>query len=117
MLRVLVTGGRDYANVEAVEHALREVGRLSDEDELLCIHGGARGLDSIADQVALDLGWWVTIYPAEWKLHGKSAGPIRNRRMADTKPDMCIAFPGGRGTADMVKVCEERGIPVTKVDH
>jgi hypothetical protein len=41
------------------------------------------------------------IYHADWQL-GRKAGPIRNQRMLDEgRPELVIAFPGGRGTSDM----------------
>lgn len=45
--------------------------------------------------------------------NGKAAGPIRNQRMLDEgKPDLVVAFPGGRGTADMVRRAKAAGVPV-----
>ncbi len=39
---------------------------------------------------------------------------IRNQQMLDeAKPDMVLAFPGGRGTDDMVSRAEKAGVPVT----
>jgi len=35
--------------------------------------------------------------------------------MADAGADLCIAFPGGRGTADMVRRARAAGIPVRSV--
>jgi hypothetical protein len=49
-------------------------------------------------------------------MQGKAAGPIRNQRMIDEgKPDLVIAFPGGRGTADMVSRAKKAGIPVQEI--
>jgi hypothetical protein len=52
---------------------------------------------------------------AEWTKYGLAAGPIRNGRMAEWKPDYVIAFPGGRGTADMMRQAEAAGIQVRRV--
>ena len=51
MTRLVVTGSRDWTDRAVVEAALRRlpVGRLA--------HGGARGLDTIAAEVATELGW------------------------------------------------------------
>jgi predicted Rossmann-fold nucleotide-binding protein len=47
-------------------------------------------------------------YPADWTKHGKSAGFVRNKQMLEEgKPDVVIAFPGGTGTAMMIKLVEE----------
>lgn len=51
-----------------------------------------------------------------WKDHGKAAGPIRNQLMLDDfKPDLVVAFPGGKGTADMVKKAQDAGVTVILV--
>ena len=47
---------------------------------------------------------------AQWHKHGNAAGPIRNQEMLDSGIDYLCVFPGGRGTADMKKRCEERGV-------
>jgi hypothetical protein len=67
------------------------------------IHGGANGADYIAGRWAQDTGGIpVEEFPADWNRHGNSAGPIRNQEMLDKgKPDLVVAFPGGRGTADI----------------
>lgn len=77
------------------------------------IQGGARGADRSAAECARGLGIKVVTVPADWRTHGKAAGPIRNQRMIDDfKPDLVLAFPGGRGTADMVSRARAAGIEV-----
>jgi hypothetical protein len=86
-------------------------------DHVTVIEGGARGADALAASWVRNPGWEGTVeheqYPAEWSLHGKAAGPIRNQEMLDVgKPDVVYAFPGGRGTADMVRRANKAGIEV-----
>ncbi len=115
-MRVLVCGGRNYGeadNDQAAEvyFAIRDI---HDETPIgALIQGGARGTDRCAADFAKELGIKVVTVPADWKTHGKAAGPIRNQRMIDDfKPDLVLAFPGGRGTADMVARAEKAGVPV-----
>jgi len=55
-------------------------------------------------------------FPADWSRHGKSAGPIRNRQMLiEGRPDIVVAFPGGKGTANMIKQAVEAGVKVELV--
>jgi UDP-N-acetylmuramoylalanine-D-glutamate ligase len=54
--------------------------------------------------------------PADCETHGRSADPIRNRRTLDEgKPDLVVAFPGGRGTAHMVSQARAAGVRVIEV--
>lgn len=96
--------------------ALREAMAELDDGEMTLIEGGARGADSLAHEIAHELGWRVETFPADWAGHGKSAGPIRNQKMlAEGRPDMVLAAPGGRGTADMVSRSERAGVPVVRL--
>lgn len=65
---------------------------------------------------ALARGITVEPHPADWKRHGRAAGPIRNQKMLEEKPEMVVAFPGGKGTADMVKKAGQAGIEVFVVE-
>ena len=84
------------------------------------IVGGAQGADRLAELWARARGIPVAAFKAEWTAHGgKSAGPIRNRRMLlEGRPDMVIAFrmPGvSKGTDHMVEIAEKAGVPVEVV--
>lgn len=75
------------------------------------ISGCARGADMLGIEWAEANGIEVARFPADWDTHGRAAGPIRNQQMLDEgKPDLVVAFPGGRGTADMVRRTKAAGI-------
>lgn len=100
-LRVLVCGGRDYADRSYVWGALSAVAAL--HGVACVIHGAQRGADSLGGEWARYRGVEEIAEPADWKGYGKMAGPRRNAKMLrDHAPDLVLAFPGGRGTADMV---------------
>jgi hypothetical protein len=111
---VLVCGARDSADRDHVfsqldaAHFIAGFGRL--------IHGGAPGVDSFAGEWALSRSVPQVVYPAEWDRYGRSAGPRRNAQMlAEGKPDIVFAFPGGIGTADMVRRAERAGVYVARI--
>ncbi len=108
-MKVLVCGGRDYDDYPAVAKML---GNLSVRPSLI-IHGAARGADTLAAKWAVMTDTPIMRFPADWQRDGKAAGPIRNSRMlAEGRPDLVVAFPGGRGTADMVAKARKAGVPV-----
>lgn len=113
-MRLLVCGGRDYANRKTLYATLDY---LHAQRGILCvIAGGARGADTLAADWARARGVPLDEYLAEWGLYGKRAGMIRNKRMLDDgKPDGVLAFPGGFGTLNMVNQAFERGLPVSQV--
>ena len=105
-MRVIACGGRDFINYDTI---MRGLGWLGLNTKLA--HGDAPGADRLAARFGISRGWEVTPFPAEWKKHGNAAGPIRNQQMLDTfLPDIVIAFPGGKGTADMVQRAFEAGV-------
>jgi len=76
-------------------------------------HGGASGADRLAGAWATARGLEVEVFEAGWEAYGRSAGPRRNERMLrDFVPDLVVAFPGGRGTADMVRRARGAGVLV-----
>ena len=112
-MKILVCGGRNYWKPSLVNRALAHV--HAKRGITLLIHGAAPGADKLADDWAKAVGVERQPFPADWDKFGKSAGPIRNKRMLDEgKPDAVVAFPGGDGTDDMVRRAEMRGLKVWK---
>lgn len=111
-MRVLVCGGRDFADSDFIHNTLCELHEQRGPFKVV-IHGCATGADSEAQNWAEMMGIKQAPYRADWRLYGRAAGPMRNQRMLDEgKPDMVIAFPGGRGTADMIRRAEASGVKV-----
>ena len=115
-LVIAAGGGRDLAWSHqriAAELLARTRGRPVH----LLLHGGARGADAAIGRAAQQLGWSALVLPAQWQLHGRAAGPIRNRELleqaiaraeAHSSPGyqasvLVVAFPGGTGTASLVQ--------------
>lgn len=114
-MRVLVTGGRNYNDSHRVYAVLD---KLHAEAGIDCIiEGGARGADDLARRWAENVGGVpVETYEADWENQGTFAGPARNARMlAEGRPDLVIAFPGGRGTADMARKARKAGVQVVEI--
>ena len=98
-MKTIIAGGRDLPEDEAFWEALDAARTTLGITEVVC--GGARGGDNIGRRWAIDRGIPVKVLPADWKLYGGRAGPIRNQAMADYAQAL-VALPGGKGTADMV---------------
>ena len=138
MITVIITGGRGLgvdlaARGARPEHREASRVRAQQERELVAatldallqevgsfrlVEGGAAGADREACKWAYAQRGLVTHrqYHAQWKKHGRAAGPIRNREMlAKEQPDLVVAFPGGKGTADMVACAMMAGVAVRVV--
>jgi hypothetical protein len=74
------------------------------------ISGGAVGADTLAERYAKENGVNILVYTANWELHGKSAGAIRNRIIVENC-DQLIAFwdKKSRGTKMAIEMAKEKG--------
>ena len=100
--RILICGDRNYKDWMQVREYLDTVSRTA-----IIIHGGARGADSIAGNLAIYLNMKVIKYPADWDKYGRAAGILRNQQMLDEgHPDLVVYFhkdlENSKGTKDMV---------------
>lgn len=110
--RLLVCGGRDY------QDRARVALELANERPDIVITGGATGADALAADISRKSGIPTLIMPAPWERYGRSAGSVRNNWMLKfANPTHVLAFPGGSGTADMVKRAREAGLPVREVSE
>jgi len=109
-MRILVCGGRNYGDQQKVSETLLSLTPTS------IIHGNAAGADDLADSWAKANHIPVLPFRADWGTFGRSAGPIRNKQMIEEgKPDLVVAFPGGKGTANMIKQAKAAGIKVLEI--
>jgi len=123
-MKVLICGGRDMDRTDALNwlerNAMDELSFASGLNTFTIekvIHGGCRGADEGAGEWAKSEDIPVVVCKADWKKHGKAAGPIRNQQMLDIhKPDYVIALPGGKGTENMIRLAEGAGVPVIKAE-
>ena len=110
MLKILVCGGRNFTKGYNLRKVLEVLGPAH-----IC-HGGARGADYFAGEIAKANGWPVTVYKADWEKYGRSAGIIRNKEMLfGFVPDIVVACRGGIGTEHMKNVAYDNNFPVIEV--
>ena len=114
-LVIVAGGGRDLLWLPAQIAAVL-LARTSGPLVQGLLHGGARGADRTIGRAANQLGWPVEVLPADWRRHGRAAGPIRNRELLELAISraealssaaapasvLVVAFPGGAGTASLV---------------
>ena len=120
MTRVLVCGGRDFGKEAKERWFVQDYLDIQHLDRPIThlIQGGARGVDEEAKSWAETNNLPNTEYPANWGLYGKSAGYKRNVQMLEGgKPDLVIAFPGGKGTAMMIKLAKDAGVETIIVPY
>lgn len=110
-MKTIIAGGRDY-RLTARDYV--ELEKLRPYiSEVVC--GRATGADTCGKEWAQAHGIPVKDFIPDWEKHGNAAGPIRNSDMA-AYADALIAFPGGRGTADMIRKARAKGLVIHLID-
>lgn len=112
--RVIVAGTRTFADYALLENKLDRL--LSGKENVQIISGGAFGADALGEKYAKDRNLPLVVILADWNAFGRSAGPIRNRKMAE-QADALVAFWDGRskGTKNMIDTANKLGLQVRVV--
>lgn len=130
-MRLLVCGGRDcthqrlvsreiLAEISAGGAPVYERTPLWGSTQVTIIQGGAKGADSCAGVFAAESDLECDVFPADWKRHGRAAGPIRNAEMLkEGCPDRVLAFWDGKskGTLSMITLAVKAGLSVRIVPY
>ena len=112
--RIVVAGCRDFHDYAVAKDFIEQsICEIRQSYELVFLSGDCTGADQLGERFATENGFSVEHFPAEWETFGKSAGPIRNRKMAESA-DYVICFWDGksRGTASMINYAKKLGKPV-----
>lgn len=120
-LRIIIAGSREFDNYNLLESTISNFIK-ENTNNVEIVSGTARGADQLGEQFAIEYGYQIKRFPANWKLYGKSAGPIRNREMAEYASGgqgVLFAFWDGksRGTKSMIDLAKKCGVEVHVVRY
>ena len=118
--KLIIAGTRSFNDYELLRSVIaqlfmkRRCWTIDWNEEI--VSGGAPGADTLAVRYATEADMPFKVFPADWKKYGRSAGPRRNRQMAEYA-DAAIVFWDGksRGTQNMIQQMRELGKPVEVV--
>ena len=105
ILKIVIAGCRNYNNYdeakEYIDFCIREIKK---NNTIVILSGGSRGADAIGERYAIENGYEIRKFVANWDKYGKAAGPIRNEQMA-IEADYIICFWDykSRGTKSMIE--------------
>ena len=116
-MRVIIAGGRDIAvSDDEMDMYVDEWERIHGTRLRSVVCGMARGVDTSGRNWAERRGVPVWQYPADWDTHGRSAGPIRNREMAENADGLILVWDGtSRGSASMLSLAREHKLRIYEV--
>lgn len=115
----IIAGSRTIEQIEQIERAVTESGFIITE----VVSGGQvsrdattgdlYGADYLGEQWAKRHMIPIRRFAADWRKHGKAAGPIRNDEMARYADQLIAVWDGqSRGTRDMIDRAERYGLKV-----
>ena len=108
-MRVIIAGGRECNDYELLLEAVQE----AQFPIATVVSGGAKGADAMGEQYASEMNLKLNIYEADWEKHGRAAGPIRNRKMAENADALIALWDGkSRGTKNMIETATKKGLLV-----
>lgn len=107
-MKIAVVGSRDYPDLEEVRQFVRS--KLKPGDTL--VSGGARGVDSTAEDEAKKMGIECLIFPADWKTHGRIAGYMRNGTIVKNADEVhAFLHNNSRGTINTLDIARFNNVP------
>lgn len=115
-IRMIIAGGRDFKDYDLLRRTVIE--RVPEFSRVTVLSGKCSGADELGEQCAGEFGFPVEGFPADWNKHGKQAGYIRNKEMAETATH-CICFWDGKskGTKLMIDIAKQKGLNLTVINY
>lgn len=111
-MKTIIAGSRsitDYQRVlKAILQAESQAGIVP--SEVVC--GCAPGVDSLGASWAVRNKKPLRRFPASWSEFGKSAGPMRNRQMAEYADALILVHDGTPGSLNMLAEAKKRGLRI-----
>lgn len=119
LYRVIIAGTRYFNDYELLRTSCNNLLSVKQRTHtVVIISGTARGADQMGERYARERGYEIRQFPADWEQYGKSAGHIRNAKMADNA-DALIAFWDGesKGTKNMIDNARRKGLAVRVIQY
>ena len=108
-MKVIVAGSREGVTYEHVEAAIKE----SQFEITEVVSGTAKGADQFGEAWAIFRKIPIKRFPADWNRHGKSAGYLRNKQMAEYGDALiAVHYKGSKGTQHMIDLAKKAGLLV-----
>lgn len=116
IIKLIIAGSRDleWVGVDFLAACISKYDLSWDVEEI--VSGGARGIDTLADTLAFKTGIPFKLFEADWDKHGKSAGHIRNKAMAEHGDALLLIWDGeSNGSSNMKRNMEKLNKPIYEI--
>jgi len=115
-MKLIVAGTRYFRNYDLLKTELDKLRESVDITEI--VSGHCNGADKLGEDYARDHNLPIRLFKADWRVRGKSAGPLRNREMA-MYADMVIVFWDGKskGTKNIIEQARKNGLKIKIITY
>ena len=112
--KVIIAGTRTFNDYEILKKYLDHQLRNKATTHRICIISGcAKGPDQLGIRYAIEKGYQVLKYPADWNKYGLAAGPIRNTQMINNADAVIVFYDGkSKGTQDTINKAILKKLPM-----
>lgn len=113
-MKIIIAGSRSFDDYDLLQSSCdRIIKEANIDSEIVIVSGTAKGADRLGERYAVDRGYDIKKFPADWDMYGKAAGYKRNAVMA-RYADMLIAFWDGnsKGTQHMITLAKEHNLRI-----
>lgn len=109
-VRVAISGSRSITNKTFVFNSLDFfLRRLLEEYNVIIIHGNAKGVDSIANEWAIDKGLEIVVFEPEYGKYPLRVAPIKRNETIVENCDYLLAITtGSNGTASTINFAKKQ---------
>lgn len=115
-MKVIIAGSRNFTYYNKLREYCDKILKNLEED-IEIVSGAAKGADKLGERYAREKGYNTKLFPADWDMHGKRAGYVRNKEMAEYA-DALICFWDGvsKGSKIMIDLAEKEGLKIRVIN-
>ena len=114
-IKVICAGCRKFNDYQLLAMKLDQFCISNAHANIEIVSGTCRGADMLGEKYAREQNLTCQRFPANWKQYGRSAGPIRNRQMAEHASHLVAFWDGNKvhsGTWSMIQIATKLGLNV-----
>lgn len=106
--KLMISGSRSIKNLKMIFDELEKI--YAAHPDIILISGGAKGVDSIAEEWGRFRKLPIEQHKPDWAKYGKGAGIVRNKEMVLAADFVLIFWDGeSKGTKSVIDFCEKQG--------
>jgi len=114
---VIIAGGRTFNDYDLLVESCDKL-FVNKHPNIEIVNGGARGADRLGGKYAIQKGYKMKPFPADWDNFGKAGGYIRNKEMAEYADAALIFWDNkSKGSESMISLAKQYGLMLRVINY